>query len=260
MNRSGWKRATRARSLAALSAASFLASILSCIATQAHADLVLETETAQLGKKGEFNFSNALQYEHAPDGNAILTETQYEYGIDDRTEILIEPFFYQWNSPNVGRHDSGIGDTEVTLSHTAITETSMRPSLILAQKIKIPTATNDNIGSGKFDATSYIIVGKTWDMVHLNANLGYEYIGKVPGADLKDQVIYDLSIDFPAGPKTTLFVEGFGNTTAEQGGKGTQAAGAGIEYQFAKHYNVFSAVATDTDHATVVRVGLNYGF
>lgn len=38
-----------------------LASILCLAATPAKADLVLETETAQIGKKGQFNISNAFQ-------------------------------------------------------------------------------------------------------------------------------------------------------------------------------------------------------
>lgn len=229
-------------------------------ASQAWADLVLETETAQLGKQGEFNFSNALQSEQDHDGRALLTETQYEYGVNDRTEILIEPFFYERDTPKAGRATSGVGDVEVTGSYIAVTETASRPALVIAQKIKLPTASNDAIGSGKVDAQSYVIIGKTWGDVHLNANLGYEYIGKVHGDDLKDQGIYDLSLDLPIAERTTFFVEGFGNTAAAKGESGTQAAGAGLEYQFTRTVNGFVAAARDTDHVTTLRFGLNYGF
>ncbi|MEI7933417.1 MAG: hypothetical protein WCI21_10275, partial [Alphaproteobacteria bacterium] len=194
------------------------------------------------------------------DGRALLTETQYEYGIDDRTEILIEPFFYEWDSPKVGGHTSGLGDVEVTLSHTVVTETDMRPTLVLAQKVKLPTASNDAIGSGKFDAQSYVIIGKSWGDTHLNINLGYEYIGKVAGDDLKDQGIWDASLDFPIAEKTTLFLESFGNTAAATGEKSTQAAGAGIERQLTTRVNMFAAAARDTDHVTTIRFGLNYGY
>jgi len=251
----------RTRRLSSLSLlAPLLASALCAAATQAHADLVLETETAQLGKQGEFNLSNALQSEQDSDGRALLTETQYEYAIDDRTEILIEPFFYEWDSPKTGAHQSGVGDVEVTLSHIVIAETDMRPAIVLAQKIKVPTATNDAIGSGKVDAQSYVIIGKSWGDTNLNINLGYEYIGKVAGDDLKDQGVWDVSLDFPIAEKTTLFVEGFGNTAAAKGESGTQAFGGGIEQRLTGRVNIFAAAARDSDHVTTLRFGLNYGF
>ncbi len=230
------------------------------IASQAKADLVLETETGQMGRKGEGNFSNALQIEKDKDGTTFLTETQYEFAPNDRTEILIEPFFYEKQMPKAGPDVSGVGDVEVTLSYIAVPETDKWPTLILAQKIKIPTATNRDIGTGKVDAQTYVIIGKTWGETHLNVNLGYEYIGKVSGLNLRDQGIYDVSLDFPVAPRTTMFAEVFGNTSPELGGKGTNAIGFGLEYQLTDHVNVFTAVADDTDDLKVGRVGLNYSW
>ena len=43
-----------------------------------HADLVLETETAELGKKGDWLISSALQYERERDGSeTIFTLNHY---------------------------------------------------------------------------------------------------------------------------------------------------------------------------------------
>jgi hypothetical protein len=61
-----------------------------------HADLVLETETAQLGKQGEGLISTALQVERDKDGGTgYFTVNQFEVGLTDRSELLIEPFFYE---------------------------------------------------------------------------------------------------------------------------------------------------------------------
>lgn len=43
--------------------------ILSQTAFPAHADLVLETETAELGKRGDQLVSTAIQYERQKDGS-----------------------------------------------------------------------------------------------------------------------------------------------------------------------------------------------
>ncbi len=236
-----------------------MASMVLLAATPARADLVLETETAQIGKTGEGNFSNAIQVESNSDGKVYLTETQWEYGINDKTEILIEPFFYERQVPKSGPTVSGRGDVEITLSYMIVTESPTRPTILLAQKVKLPTATND-IGTGKADYTSYVIVGKTFGRVHVNLNFGYEFVGKVSTADLKDQVIYDASVDVPVGPRTTLFVEGYGNTSPETGTRSTNALSAGVEYRLTPHVNVFAAGGDDTDRQGFGRIGLNYGW
>lgn len=239
--------------------APLVAALICGIATPARADLVLETETAQIGKKGEGNLSNALQIERDSGGKTYLTETQLEYGINDKTEILIEPFFYEKQFPKGGPSVQGMGDVEVTLSYMVITENGMRPAFLIAQKIKFPTATHD-IGTGKADYTSYVIIGKTWGEVQLNINLGYQFTGKIASADLKNQFIWDASLDFPVAPKTRLYAEAFGNSSPESGVKATQAVSFGVERQLTKHVNVFTAVGDDTDHVKVGRIGLNYGW
>lgn len=102
--------------------------------------------------------------------------------------------------PKGGESSSGVGDVEVTYSYMIKKESGVWPAILLAQKVKIPTASNRDIGTGKFDYQSYAIIGKTWGAVELNINLGYEFVGKVDTADLKNQVIYDASLDFPVAP------------------------------------------------------------
>ena len=76
----------------------------------AYANTAIETETAQLGKQGEWSISNSLEYGKAKDGTSGQSLTQFEYAITDRAEILIEPFFYVWDHPKGERRHSGAGD------------------------------------------------------------------------------------------------------------------------------------------------------
>src|SRR5258707_554163 len=116
------------------------------------ADLVLETETAQLGKKGTIGTSAAVQFEHDRDGSTRwLTLNQFEYAITDRAELLIEPFFYEYDKPHGDKDFSGLGDLEITPSYMVVEEQEYFPALVLSLKVKVPTASNLNIGTRKYD-------------------------------------------------------------------------------------------------------------
>ena len=138
-----------------------------------HADLVLETKTTELGTQGDMLFSPAPQAEWAKDGSRTLfTLNQYEYAITDRAEILIEPFFYERDSPKGAKCFSGVGDLEITPSHRMGLEELYRPAIVLAFKPKVPTATNHDIGTSKFDYLPDSIFGKANGQRVFNANIG----------------------------------------------------------------------------------------
>src|SRR5689334_7679475 len=104
----------------------------------AQADTAIETETAQIGKQGDMNVSQSLEMEQAPDGRAAGTLTQFEYGITDRSEILIEPFFQMWELPKGEKSSHGFGDLELTPSYEFVVEDGWVPALLLAFKLKVP--------------------------------------------------------------------------------------------------------------------------
>jgi len=228
-----------------------------------HADLVLETETAELGKQGDGLFSAALQYEHDKDGStAWFTLNQFEYGITDRAEILIEPFFYEWDKPKGGPSFSGVGDLEITPSYMMVLDDphSWIPAAIAAFKLKVPTATNRDIGTGEFDYQPYVILGKVIGPWTWNANLGYDFVTSPSGEPLKNQFIYDLSVQRNLTPNLTVYAEIFSNTSPAIGEKGTFAEALAAEYKFNEHFNVFTSIGYDSNNVTAVRSGFNIEF
>ena len=226
-----------------------------------HADLVLETETAELGKQGDMLFSMALQQEWAKDGSRTLfTLNQYEYAITDRAEILIEPFFYEWDSPKGAKSFSGVGDLEVTPSYMVGLEELYFPAIVLAFKLKVPTATNRDIGTGKFDYLPYIIFGKTYGDWVFNANIGYNFITSPKNDPMRNQMIYDLSIERKVTDKLSLYAEIFSNSSPAHGEKGTFSEAVAFEYKFSKNFNVFSSFGYDSDKMKNVRSGFNVEF
>ena len=112
-----------------------------------------------------------------------FTLYQLEYGITDRAEILIENFFYEWDKPKDGPFYSGVGDLEVTPSYMMVLDdpNSWTPAAVAAFKLKVPTATNRDIGTGEFDYQPYIIIGKTLCEWTWNANIGYNFVTSPKG-------------------------------------------------------------------------------
>ena len=229
-----------------------------------HADTVLETETAELGKKGEITISNSVQFEKARDGTrTAFTLTQFEYGVTDRAEILIEPFFQEWSKAKGGPTVHGMGDLEITPSYMIVLddEKGWRPAIVLAFKVKVPTARNRDIGTGRVDYYPYVIVGKKIGHWLLNANLGVNFIGR-PKDDnaTRNQLIYDFSVEREISDRWSVFAEVFGNSRPAVDEVSTFAGALATEYKFTEHFNMFVSVGYDTDHLFNVRPGFNFVF
>lgn len=229
------------------------------VALSAHADTVLETETAELGAQGQWLVSNSFQLERAPDERHNFTLFQYEYALTDRAEILLEPFFQEWIYPKNGESFHGAGDLEITPSYLVLTETDDRPAVALALKVKVPTA-SDAIGTGKTDYYPYVILGKHFGDWIANANLGVDFIGKVSGENLRNQGIADFSLQRVINDQWSVYGEVFGNTKVSDGEKGTVAAAVATEYQVNNFFNVFVSLGYDSDDVASIRPGFNIHF
>ena len=237
--------------------------LTSALVGSMHADTVLETETAELGKQGDMLISNSVQFEKDKDGNrTAFTLFQYEVGLTDRAELLIEPFFQEWVRPKDGKAFSGMGDIEITPSYMIVLddEKSWIPAVVLAFKLKVPTATNPEIGTGEYDYYPYFIFGKKLGHFILNANFGYDIITSPKGEKLSNQFIYDFSVEYEITNKWSVFAEVFANTKPTVGEKGTFSGAIATEYKFTKHFNAFVSVGYDTDGLFNVRPGFNIEF
>ncbi len=225
----------------------------------AKADLVLETETAQLGKKGTFATSAAFQMEKSSDGSThFFTLNQFEYALTDRAEILIEPFFYDVSRPIGEATTRGMGDLEITPSYMIFEETKDTPAIVLAFKVKVPTATNRDIGSGKFDYQPFIIIGKTYGPLIVNFNLGYDFITPTSDERLRDQFNADISVEYVIVPEWSVYAETFVNSSPVAGERGTVSFAIATEYRFTEHVNAFVSIGDDTDQVANVRFGMNF--
>lgn len=234
---------------------------LAGLGAPAYADTVLETETAQLGKKGDSLISASVQFETSKtEGQTQFSLNQYEYALSDRAELLIEPFFYEHTHPKEGDSVHGMGDLEITPSYLVLPEEKYGVATLVAFKLKVPTATHD-LGTGKFDYQPYIILGKTFgDNWILNANIGYDFVTSPDDQKLKNQAILDFSVERKLSDTLSVYAETFYNSKASDDESSNVSGAIATEYHFTKHFNAFVSVGYDSHHLFNVRPGFNFEF
>src|SRR5205814_1715516 len=119
----------------------------------------------------------------------MFTLNQFEYGVTDRAEILIEPFLYERDKPKGEKRFDGMGDLEITPSYMVVLEEPSFPAVVLAFKLKVPTGKEPDISTGKYDYYPYVILGKHVEHWIFNANFGVNFITSPRHERLKDQFI-----------------------------------------------------------------------
>ena len=135
------------------------------------------------------------------------------------------------------------------------------PAVVLAFKLKVPTARNRNIGTGKYDYFPYVILGKTYGRWVFNLNFGYNFItSPLKDEPLKNQFIYAFSVERKMTDRRSVFAEVFANSSPATGENGTFSTAIATEYQFTNHFNAFVSVGYDSDGLFNVRPGFNIPF
>jgi hypothetical protein len=250
---------------------------LTGFAIAASAGLPLETETARPVGTGQFEVSGAMEFQTSKEGTERATPLAFEYGLTDRWEFLVEPVFYTAIRPKKGPHATGLGDVETTLTFLASREKATLPALALAVEIKIPTAKNVQIGTGKADYTAYLIASKSLTNFDAHANLAYTVVGQPPRQTLNNLISYAVAVEYHLSPRWDLVTEAYGNTSALAEAKdavtGTgesavipEASGGevvgmvGGRYHILPHLGLSLGVSYDNSHAVLIAPGLSYSF
>ena len=238
----------------------------------------LETETARPLGRGVWELSGNFEYQVSSEGSESAVPFAVEYGLTDRIELLAEPVAWTAISPKTGAHATGVGDLEMTLTWLARAETARTPAVALAGELKIPTARNSWIGTGKTDAAFYLIGSRRRGRLDTHANLSYTIVGRSAGANLKNIFGFALAAELGLGESgvNALFGEVLGNTASASNpepGTGTGAgtatpeapagevsATAGAAHYFVNGLRASLGLSVDNNGAVLFRPGLTYRF
>lgn len=250
--------------------------ILSVSFSILHAQQPLETETARQPQKGSFEVQTAFEYQTSKEGTERALPFAFEYGITDRWSLTVEPVFYTAIRPKRGTRATGVGDVEVTLSYLFAREGRHLPALAVAGEVKAPTARNLLIGTRKADFAVYLIASKRAGKFDTHANVGYTFVGKPAGAQLKDFANFALAEEYFATRKLTLLGEFLANTgSSPEAAAGTAVTNPnvtpeissgelvgmlGFRYRIRERVFFTFGVNYDNNHAVLFRPGLTFDF
>ena len=189
----------------------------------------LETESTRLLPRGTIEVELGAEHQTSSAGTESALPFAIGYGISNRLELLVEPV------PFTSIHDKGlasargVGDIEATLTGVLFAERAHTPSFAIAGEVKIPTARNVRIGSGKADFTTYLIGSKRFGRWDTHLNLGYTIVGQPAGAQVNNVQSFGVAEEFHANNRFEIVGEVFGSSAALN--EGNDAAPTGAESQ-----------------------------
>jgi Putative MetA-pathway of phenol degradation len=186
----------------------------------------LETETTRLIAARHFKVEGGFERQSSTGGTELATPLAIEYGLSDRFELLVEPVPYNAIHDTGASRVTGAGDAEVTLTTLLLRETAGRPAVALGSEVKLPTARNSRIGSGKPDVSFYAIGSKVTGSWDTHANLGYTFVGHPNQVLVNNTFSFAVAEEYALNSRVDLVGEVFGNTAAlREGSDSPTAAG-----------------------------------
>ena len=228
----------------------------------------LETETARLLVRKAVKFGANFEYQRSADGRERALPMFFEYGVTSTTELVIEPVFYTSIRPKVGSGATGAGDLEITLVQQLFGETASRPAFAIAGEVKVPTARNVLIGTGRTDFAGYLIASKRFGRLDTHVNLGYTVVGKPVGAPLRNIANFAVAGMYDLGRRAKLYGEVLANTAATIGAAETsttpEAAGGeivgtlGVGHYVSQRAFVTFGLSYDNSGAVLFRPGVTF--
>lgn len=275
--------------------------ILLLSANPLRADVARSAGTTDIvGEGGELVVENSIGFEADNDGSNWTLDAAVLYSSEflPKFSLLLEPTLWEWDRPKDEAAVDGFGDTDLSLFYQLISEGEMAPGMVIGTKVKLPTADNRDIGTGKADYSALVIVGKEYGELNVNLELEYATFGQ-PAADpvspdkfeplaeeeaetesdpalesfendlasapsdkLKNQFIYTITIDYGLTDNLTACMELFGNTEPTEDESSAFAAGIGLEYDIELSDSVALVAETgiDTDSLVKGKVGIEWSF
>lgn len=258
------------------------------------ADLARDVGKASVaGEEGAWIVESSLEMERDEEGTTWTIGGAIKYTPEElpRLNLALEPVLWEWDEPKDGPGAEGVGDADVTASYLVRPSDGSWPAVVVAGRVKVPTASDREIGTGAFDGAALLIIGREIGDLDVNLALEYATFGQPDlesadsidavaesdesedgaleeptapeeDANLIDQFLYTLSFDYGMTEHFSVYTELFGNTKPTRSGKASNAVGAGVEYDvdIAEGATLFIQAGMDTDRLITAKIGLEWSW
>jgi len=182
-----------------------------------------------MGEKGRFTLDTAGRIEADADGRVLGSETDMQYQLSKRFQLLAEGTLFEAQQPDVGERVSGFGDVVLTTSWLAFAAMGRRPSVVLGASVKLPTSSHEAIGTDKTDVSVLLVIGKETGELELSLEAEYAKFGQTGGEKLENQFLYTLTAEYAVNDLLAIYGEAFGNSAPTKSWSRTDAAKVGLE-------------------------------
>ncbi|MBM4118260.1 hypothetical protein FJ251_11075 [bacterium] len=215
-----------------------------------------------MGEAGAFTLDSAAELERDGGASAWIVETGVQYALSARLQFLLEAVFYERQELAEGESASGMGDADLTLSWLLAKERGPWPPLVLAGKLKLPTARAGEIGTGKADYSLLAILAKEYGELELALETEFVSHGSPAGEALKDQFLYTLALDFSVNDYLSLYGEILGESepVAGEGRSDAALAGFELEWPISAATAPYLSLEADTESVVALRAGIEWSW
>ncbi len=227
----------------------------------AHASLARNAAGAKnIGDAERLTIDTAAQRESDPDGRRWIFETGIQFQVTKRLQFLVEGVPWESQQPDSGENVSGPGDIDVTLSWLMSAANRSLPSVVVGARVKLPTASQEEIGTGKVDASALLILGKGFGELDLNLETEFATFGQPGDEKRKDQFLYAFSAEYGVNGFLAVYGELYGNSAPSAAESRTDAARLGLEFDFAlsKVAAPYLSLEIDTEQGRTARAGVEW--
>ena len=250
-----------------------LATLFSC---HLHAQ-ILQTEDAIPLDPKQIHIETSGGFQTEADSKEYNWYAEVEYRLSKRFMLLVEPALISSIHPDSGTSATGFGDIETILFVRLTQEKKVLPFMSLAMEMKIPTAQNPMIGTGKLDFSPFFVANKTTGKFFTSINLGYTFIGKPDSVLANNFFNYGIASIFTFAHESLLFAEVYGNTASvdpdrypeivlphstiqenSEFGEGEIVFSLGYGYEFQNGWLLSGSVSYSNTNALLLRAGIQW--
>jgi hypothetical protein len=249
--------------------------LLMAMASDSYASLGRDAGKAKSLEEPAFVMEAALQHEREGDvrSNELELAVQFVPESIPRLSLLAESVVGIWRNDD-GHKISGTGDTDLSLSYLLLAAGRIRPAIVAAFKVKLPTAAKDEFGTGEVDYSAILVIGNEFEDLELNLELEISAVAEpeaLPGPSIIGSNSFDqftdlftltLAADYGITDYLSCFAEFIHESEVQDTANNSKLIELGIEadMDISEDVNLFLELGIDSDGLFSPKIGCEIGW
>jgi hypothetical protein len=169
--------------------------ILLALASAPASARILKTMKSAFAAREHLTIGSGLEYQTDSEESETDFPFLLEYGFTEKLKLTVEPNWARIHR-KAEASVSGFGELETAVTYDFLAERRYRPGLSTEAIVKWPTASPDELGTGKADYSLGLVASMAFVRADMDFNALYTFVGNPPGADLKNTIEVSLACEY----------------------------------------------------------------